>query len=188
MMEDNISDLGNYRIVVPGVIELKLGDEWRAHWVDSDEMPGDAPVGYVYALVYRGDRGYVIRPRGSHETWRTVEGIPEAGESAEAFLERASLEQVGARVGKTLLMGYLECRATSVNPNYPAGAISVRPAYIVMAREMVDIPPDSPFERRRLSLSDHGLAIRTKYPELAGYFSRATQDYAVMVAKGEALA
>lgn len=187
-MEDDLSDPGNIRVRIPGMVELNLGDEWRAHWVDSEELPEGVPATYVYALIYRGDRGYVIRPRGSRETWATVEGAPSEGETAAAFVERAALEQAGARVGRTMLIGHLECRATSHNPNHKAGDVTFRPAYIVMAAEMVDLPSDSAFERRRLNLSDHALAIRTRYPELAAHFSRAAQDYAVMVAKGEALA
>lgn len=161
----------------PAVVEINISDEWRARWVDEQELPKDAPVDYGYVVVWMDDRGYVTRPAGE-EVWRTVEGAPEPGEGAAAFVKRAAREQTGAIPAQVNLVGFLECKATSHNPAHPAGTIRVRPLYILVAKSMKDLGPGSPFERRRLPLNEHMAALRHRYPELETYLGKAAGLYA----------
>ncbi len=168
----------------PGVVELNLEAQWRARWVDEQVLPVNAPVAYVYALVFIGDRAYVSR-RAGDESWATVEGPVPPGEKVEPVVKRLAAEQTGAVASKLLLAGFLECRATSHNPDYPAGAITVRPVYGVVARQVKDLGPSSPYERRRLLLNEHMEAIRKRYPELREYLGKASERYMVLRARGE---
>jgi hypothetical protein len=168
----------------PGVVELNLGDQWRARWVDEQELPPNAPVAYAYALVFMGDRAYLTRPIGE-EPWRTVEGPVPPGEAPEAALGRLAAEQTGAVAARLLLVGFLECRATSHNPEYEAGAVTVRPVYALVAQEMTDLGPGSPYQRRRLLTNEHIEAIRQRYPELWKYLGKASERYLVLRARGE---
>lgn len=168
-----------------GVVELNIGDQWRAKWVDADELPKDAPVIFAYALVYRGDKGYMTRPRGSDETWRSVEGQLEPGETAEDFVRRASHEMTGATIDHVELVGFLECKATSFNKDFPVGSVTVRPLYVAVASEIDDVPEDSGFERRRMRLNEHSKALRARYPEIDEYIVKAMHRYSVLQVSGK---
>lgn len=186
MMGPSQADLARYTPRAPaGVLELNISDHWRAKWVDANELPEDAPVFHAYAVVYKGDKGYVTRPAGETH-WRTVEGDVQNDEDIDSFLARTVYEQMGIRIKKSELVGFLECKATTRNPNFEAGAITVRPLYIVVAGEIEDVPEESGYERRRMILRDHSTALRRHYPEIDEYINKAIQRYQVIYAKGEA--
>jgi ADP-ribose pyrophosphatase YjhB (NUDIX family) len=181
-----MADLARYKPRWAGTLELNIGDRWRAVWVDEQELPEHAPVFYAYAMVFKGDKGYVTRPAASHESWRTVEGDLEPGETIEQALERMAREQVGATLKRKSLVGFLECKATQHNRDFETGVVTVRPLYVLVAKTVDDLPAASGFERRRLPLNEHMAAIRKRYPELDQDMARGAQRYAVMVARGEA--
>ena len=181
----SMSDLAAYEPRWPGVVELKISDQWRARFVDEQDLPPNAPVRYAYAILYMGDKGYVCREAGA-DRWGTLEGALDGKERAEAFVKRIAKERVGAVIGKLALVGFLECKATSHNPDYEAGAVTVRPIYVAVAKKVGEVAEGSGYERRRLPLNEHFKALRARYPELDDYFGKAAQQYAVMRAKGEA--
>ncbi|MCC7364234.1 MAG: hypothetical protein IT303_07655 [Dehalococcoidia bacterium] len=181
-----VGDLGSFYIPPPvGALELNLNDEWRARFTEADELPPNAPVQYGYAIVFKGDRGYVCRA-GDDAVWGVVEGPFSEGEQTQEWLERAVREQLGATIAKCELFGYLDCKATSHNPQFEAGAVTVRALYLVAAEEVGEIPDDSPYARRRLPLNEHARAVRDRYPELVKYMSIGLNRYNVWRAKGEA--
>ncbi len=124
MMGPSQADLARYTPRAPaGVLELNISDHWRAKWVDADELPEDAPVFHAYAVVYKGDKGYVTRPAGETH-WRTVEGDVQNDEDIDSFLARTVYEQMGIRIKKSELVGFLECKATTRNPKFEVGTIT----------------------------------------------------------------
>lgn len=168
----------------PGVPEINFGDRWRARFVDGEQLPPGAPVSHIYALVLMGERGYVTRPRGD-APWRTVEGATSGEETPEGALKRLAREQTGALAGKAILVGFLECKATSHNADFPAGAVTVRPIYLFSVRKIGDLPGGSPFERRRLPLNEYAPAVRSFHEEIAQYLALGLDRYLVMRARGE---
>jgi hypothetical protein len=180
----SMSDLAAYEPRWPGVVELKISDQWRARFVDEQDLPPNAPVSYAYAVVYMGDKGYVCRRPGEQQ-WDTIEGELAEKEQPEGFVKRAAKERMGATIGKLVLIGFLECKATSHNPDYAPGTVTVRPIYLAVAKKVEDLPGESEYERRRLPLNQHFSALRARYPELEDYLGNAAQQYAVMRAKGE---
>ncbi|MCC6382057.1 MAG: hypothetical protein IT304_06075 [Dehalococcoidia bacterium] len=181
----DLSMMRNYEPRWLGVLELKLGDEWRAKWVAEGALPPDAPVIYAYAAVYMGDKGYVTR-RAGDDRWGVVEGPLGTGEKPTAWVKRASQAQVGATLARVELIGYLECKATSHNPDFPAGTTTLRPVYLVVAKQVKNLPADSGYERRRLPLNEHATAIRARYPELDQYLLQTLDRFAVLRATGAA--
>lgn len=167
-----------------GILELNIGDAWRAVWVEGDTLPEGVPALFAYAEVLMGDKGYVTRPKGE-EPWRTIETPVEKGTDPVAAVKNAAQLQTGAVAGKIVQLGFLECRATKLNPEYESGAISVQPVYLIAAKDMKDTPKDSPFERRRLPINEYAAAIRKRYPELSTYLALASEKFLVMKAKGE---
>jgi len=186
MNAPSLSDLARYKPRWVGTLELNIGDQWRATWVDEQELPEHAPVFYLYALVFKGDKAYVTRPEGSNEAWRTVEGELEPGETVDEALARMAMQQVGATAKRTSLVGFLECKATTHNGAFEPGIVTVRPLYVIVASSIEEIPEGSGFERRRLPLNEYMVAIRRRYPELDQDLARGAQMYAVMQARGEA--
>ena len=186
MNAPSMADLQRYKPRWAGTLELNIGDQWRATWVNEQELPEHAPVFYLYAMVFKGDKAYVTRPEGSSEAWRTVEGDLEPGETVDGALARMAMEQVGATVKRTSLVGFLECKATTHNPDFEAGLVTVRPLYVVVADSVEPIPDGAGYERRRLPLNEHMAAIRKRYPELDQDLAKGAQVYAVMQARGEA--
>jgi hypothetical protein len=179
-------DFGSVYIPAPaGVKELNIGDAWRAVWVDSDELPPDAPIIHAYAVVCFEDRGYITREAGT-ETWNTVEGVVTGGETPAQWLKRAAMEQVGATLGYTELLGYFICRATSHNPDFPAGTTTVRPVYVASAKRMKDLGKGAAWERRRLPLNEFARALRGRYPEIIDQVVKAVDRYVVLRQRGEA--
>lgn len=167
----------------PGVREMKLGDEWRARWYE-EELPPGAPVAYLYASVYMADKGYLTRP-GGETAWGVIEG-PIGDQDVEGFLHAAARERMGATLSGIHLIGFLECRATSHNPEYKAGEVTVRPVYLTVASDIEDLPAESTYERRRLPQNEYIALLRQRYPEIIGYMEMAANKYGVMRAKGEA--
>lgn len=182
----SIADLNNIYIPPPlAVLELNLGDQWRARFSEGDELPPNAPLAYGYAVVFMGDKGYVTR-RGDDGPWGVLEGAFNAGEKPRAWLKRLATEQFGATPGQVELIGYLDCKATSHNSEFPPGTITVRPLYVVAAKAVKDLGESSGYVRRRLPLNEHAEAVRKRYPELAPFMSMALNRYAVWRARGEA--
>jgi hypothetical protein len=169
----------------PGALELNIGDQWRARWIPEDTLPGDVPVIYAYGIVYIGDKGYVVRESGE-ERWGMLEGEFSSVEKPEAFIKRAARERMGVVTGKVVLQGFLICKATSHNRDYPVGSTTLRPLYIVVGKQVGDVPKGSGYERRRLPMNEFGVMMRARYPEIEQYVADAFQHYAVLRSKGEA--
>jgi len=165
--------------------ELNLNDQWRGRWVDEQELPEYAPVNYAYAFVLMGGKGYVTRPKDGDSHWDTIEGAVEAGENAEKFVRRSAMERMGATVGTLEMIGFFECRATSHNPDYAVGSITVRPLYLVVAKKIDDVPEGSGYARRRLPLNEYMKAMRDRYAEIPEYVGMAGSRYVVLEAKGQ---
>ncbi len=163
-----------------GVYELNLGDEWRAVWEAAEELPEDAPVFVLRVVIFKDDRGYATRGAGSDDPWGIAEGYLEPGESVEDCVTRTALEQTGAKLASSHLIGFLECKATSHNPNFSAGDMTVQPLYVGVASEVGDIPDGAPYERRRMPMNEFMRAIRIRHREIERYLNDAGQRYAVL--------
>jgi len=163
--------------------ELNLNDQWRGRWIDEQELPEYAPVNYAYAFVMMADKGYVTR-REDEQFWDTIEGAVD-GESAEAFVRRAAKERMGATVGTLDMIGFFECRATSHNPDFAAGSITVRPLYLVVAKKVDDVPDGTGYVRRRLPRNEYMKAMRDRYAEIKDYVGMAGSRYVMLQAKGQ---
>jgi len=184
--QDGLADFSNYRPPKPvGKLELKIDDQWRARWEQATALPPGTPVDYGYVLVCMDGKGYVCRKRGSEEVWRTPEGSALAGEKPGAFAKRIAKEMLAATAGTVDLIGYLDCRATSHNRDYPKDAAAVRPVYLVVAKQVKDLGPGASFERRRLPINEYSAAIRIRYPEFEAYLSEGVQRYAVLHARDQ---
>lgn len=181
----SMSDIANmYRPLPLAVKELRINDQWLGRWSDADELPEHAPVGYVYATLYSGDKGYLVRPRGTQDVWAAIDDET-AGEDPETWLGREVPARTGLQIGQLVLVGFLECRPTKFN-DVPKETIQVRPLYIVIAGKVDDVPEASGYERRRVILNDYLTAMRNRYPEIRSYMERAHDRYLTMRAKGEA--
>lgn len=166
------------------LLELNIGDAWRARWIKDEPLPPEVPVNLAYGVVYAGDKGYVCRPEGG-DTWGTVEISPAAAEDVVNALKKAAREQTGATIDKAVLAGFLFCRATSLNPDFEAGAPTTRPIYVLSAKRVDDVPEGSHFQRRRLPINEHIRTLREHYPEIDDYMSEAAEKYLVLKAKRE---
>jgi hypothetical protein len=180
----DLMSLGAYEPRWPGVVELNLADQWRARWVDEQELPGNAPVFWAYAMVCMGDYGYATREKGAAK-WEMIEG-PIGEATPEAFVKSAAMERTGATAGKVELIGFFECKATRHNTEFGQGAITVRPFYLVVAKKVSDLPASSNYERRRMRMAEYLVALRARYPELEDYVGKCASRYAVLRARGEA--
>ena len=167
-----------------GTLEILLEGDWRAVYVDEDPVPEGLPERYAYALVVRGEHGYVTE-RDGERGWRVVEGEPEEGESGEAFARRAALERTGASVDRLLLIGYLDCEATDANERFPTGDRAARPLYVAVAGEVGPVPEGSDHHRRRLRMTDFQKEVRLRYPSLWRYFSRGLDRYLILQRTGQ---
>lgn len=165
-------------------LELNIGDQWRARWVEGEPLPAAIPVAHLYATLVMDDKGYVVRARGT-EAWNTIEGAPEQGEKPDAALKRLAKAQANAAPGRVGLIGYLDCRATSHNTEYAKDARTIRPVYLFVAKQMKDLGRESAYERRRMPMNEYMMAIRNRYPEIDDYLPRTVERYYVMRAKGE---
>lgn len=174
----------NYEPRWPGVKELNLADQWRARWVDEQDLPDEAPVNYAYAMLMLGDKGYAVRPTGA-AVWSLVEG--NTGDTPAAdWLTHALREQANATARLVSLIGFFECKATRLNTEYEQGALTVRPFYLVAAATVGDMPPGAKFERRRFPHNEYMVAMRARYAEFLDYLGAADHRYAILRAKGEA--
>ncbi len=174
----NSTDNFNFEPKWVGVRELNIGDAWRAMWVDGEPIPAGAPILHGYVVVVSDGKGYVTRRTGQ-STWGTAEGAAQAGEAPEAFAKRLARQQTGASTGTLELIGYFECKATSHNPDFPAGTATVRPVYLFVATKMQEIGKESGFERRRLPINEYVRALRAGYPELQDSLTDAVDRYMV---------
>ena len=165
------------------ILELNINDAWRGRWIKDEELPAEVPVNHAYGVVYLGEKGYVCRPEGD-AVWGTVECDP-GSEDAEQAVRKAALNQTGATVDKAILAGFFYCKATSLNPDFEAGAPTTRPIYILSASSVDDIPEGSAFERRRLPMNEHLKALRERYAELAEYLADAAARYLVLRSRRE---
>ena len=178
----DLSALAAYEPRWPGVVELNLQDQWRARWVDEQVLPPNAPVNYAYAMVVAGEKGYVLR-RPGEPAWGMVEGA--TGERhAQQFMEDEVRGRMGIEPGLVELVGFFECKATRHNREYPQGTLTVRPLYLVVAKEVGDTPGG--WERRRLPMNEFMVALRSRYPELDEYLGKAALRYAVLRKEGRA--
>lgn len=164
--------------------ELRLNDLWLGRWADADELPAGAPATHLYALLYMGDKGYVIREKGT-DRWRGLEGEL-GGDAPEAWLKREVPARTGLTPGKVVLIGYLECRPTKFNTDFPADGYAVRPLYVVSAKKVADVPDASVYERRRLPMNEHIAAMRNAYPEIREHIDQAVDRYIRLQATGQA--
>ena len=165
--------------------ELNMSDQWRGRWVEGEPLPAGVPVLHLYGAVLMDDKGYVVRERGSEARWGTVEGAPNDGEKPEAALKRLAKEQLNATPGRLEMLGFLDCRATSHNPDHPKDTRSVWPIYLFVAKQIKDLGPKSAFERRRLPMNEYMVAIRNRYPEIDEYLPLAPERYVVLRARSE---
>lgn len=165
-----------------GVLELNIQDQWRAKWVDEQELPANAPVNYVYAMVCFENFGYAFRPEGT-EKWGMIEG-PTGDEKPEAYIKTFATKN-GITPARMDLVGFLECKATRHNKDYEMGALTVRPFFVVTAKKVSSgAIKDTGFERRRLPLNQYMVALRARYPELDDYIAKGALRYEVIRTKG----
>lgn len=168
----------------PGVRELNFADQWRARWVDEQELPEGAPVHVAYAVVLMDDKGYATREKGAAR-WEMLEG--EVGEATpEDFLKKALKERMGGTPARIDLVGFFECKPTRHNTDFKPDAVTVRPMYVVVAKKITDLTAASPYERRRFPMNEYLVALRARYPELADAIGLAANHYGVLRAKGQA--
>ena len=167
-----------------GTLEIILGRDWRAVYVDEEPVPDDRPALYAYALVVRREYGYVTE-RDGDEGWSIVEGETGEGESAEAFVKRAAYERTGATVGRTLLIGYLDCTATSHNERFELNTHAAQPLYVAVADEVGALPEGSGYHRRRLPINEFQKEVRQRYPALWKYLSRGLDRYLILQRTGQ---
>ena len=167
-----------------GTLEIILGRGWRAVYIEEEEiLPDDRPALYAYACVVRGDYGYVTEKDDS-EGWNVVEGDIGDGESAEEFVARAAHEQTGATISETLLLGYLDCEATSYNEQYENHFRAIRPVYVAVASEVGPVPEGSGYHRRRLPMNQYQNELRRRYPTLEQHFMKGLGRYMVLERTG----
>lgn len=167
-----------------GTLEILLEGDWRAVYVDEEPVPDGLPERYAYALVVRGEHGYVTE-RDDEPGWRVVEGKTAQGEDGEAFARRAARERTGASVGRLLLIGYLDCEATDANARFETGERAARPLYVAVADEVGPVPEGSGYHRRRLRLTEFQNEVRRRYPSLWRYFSRGLDRYLILHRTGQ---
>lgn len=168
----------------PGVRELNFADQWRARWVDEQDLPAGAPVHVAYAVVLMDDKGYATREKGSAK-WEMLEGEVE-GATPEEFLKKALKERMGGTPARMDLVGFFECKPTRHNTEFKAEDVTVRPMYVVVAKKIVDLPANSAHERRRFPMNEYMVALRARYPELSDAIGLATNRYGVLRSRGEA--
>lgn len=177
----DFNNVGIYEPRWPGVKELNLADQWRARWVNEQELPDHAPVHYLYGLLMMGDKGYAVRERGENR-WGMLEGLA-GNDSAEQFLKKAAKDRAGATVASAELVGFFECKPTRFNTEFTSDQTTVRPFYVVSAKSVADLPESSGYERRRFPLNEYAVAMRARYPEFMDHLTLAFGRYAVMQAK-----
>lgn len=169
-----------------GKVEIILGDHWTAEYFDAEEtpLPEGAPALYAYACVVKGDYGYLSEKDGD-DGWNIVEGAVSEGETAEEFVTRAAHEQVGATISETLLVGFLDCEATSDNEQYEAHFRSVRPLYVAVASEVNPIPEEFPYHRRRLPMNQFQNELRKRYLLFSQHLFTGLNRYTILERTGQ---
>ena len=168
-----------------GRVEIILGNDWRSEYVEEEEaLPDDRPALYAYACVVRGDYGYVTEEEEG-SGWDVVEGEIGEGETAEEFVSRAAYERMGATISQTLLLGYLDCEATSFNERYENHFRAVRPVYVAVASEVGRIPEGSGWHRRRLPMNQYTNELRKRYLLLSEHLMKGLNRYMVLERTGQ---
>ena len=171
-----------------GKVEIILGRDWRSVYVELDEdeaLPDDRPALHAYACVVRGEYGYVTEQDEGDGGWKVVEGEIGEGETPEAFVARAALEQTGATVSETLLLGYLDCEGTSYNERYGNHFRAIRPLYVAVASEIGPVPDGSGYHRRRLPMNQYQNELRKRYPSLEQHFIKGLSRYLILERTGK---
>ena len=169
-----------------GTLEIILEGLWRAVYVHDEPLPEEIPAVSGYALVVKGEYGYVTeRDDSEGEGWMIVEGEIADGETPEAFVTRAAHAQTGASVSQTIYSGYLDCEATSFNTKYETGEHTVRPIYVAIASAVGPVPDESGYHRRRLPMNQFQTALRLRYPELWKHLSRGLDRYLILQRTGK---
>ena len=166
-----------------GVTEINLGDEWRGVY-EEGEPPEDTLVLFAIGILVKKDKGILVK-KTTEVQWNILEGIPEKGESTDAFLKKIAEEHAGVSVNKILTLGHDNMKATRHNTEYDLGTPAVRTFSLVIAETMGQIPEESEYTRRRLPLSEYAVAIRKRYPEFTKHLGKALDQYIIMQAKGE---
>jgi len=180
--------MSSYEPRWPGAVELNLADQWRARWVDEQELPANAPVDRVYSMVCMGDHGFATREPGTTR-WEMLDAAAGEGEGEgdpESLIRVVAELQTGVTARRVELIGFFECKATRHNPDCEAGTITVRPFYLVIGKQVADLADGSPFERRRMRMAEYMVAMRARYPEFEEYIGQGALRYAVLRARGEA--
>lgn len=184
MREPTEAEIAKYTTRPNWTRELNFEDQWRARWVEEDELPEDAPVNYAYALVMRKGRGYVTR-KSEDDSWRAVETAMEVRDDPEAMVREAVFQQTGATASHVFLTGFFEAKATKLNPNFEIGAVRIRALYAVAADTVEDVPGESEFKRRRLPINEFNETLKKQYPEMLPHFRKAVNDYLIKETNGE---
>ena len=170
-----------------GKVEIILGDNWSAEYFEAEEspLPDDAPALHGYACVVRGDYGYITEQDGADDAWKVVEGEIREGETPEEWVARAAHEQTGATISETLLVGYLDCQATSYNEHYETHFRAIRPLYVAVASEVGPVPDGSGYHRRRLPMNQFQNEVRKRYLLLSDHFAKGLNRYTILERTGQ---
>ncbi|MXW26109.1 MAG: hypothetical protein F4Z77_07470 [Dehalococcoidia bacterium] len=186
-----LGDIPMPQIPVPethyhGKTEIILGDHWSAEYFDAEEtpLPEGVPALYAYACVVKGDYGYLTEHEEG-DGWNIVEGEVPEGESAEEFVTRTSYEQIGATISETLLVGFLDCEATSNNEQYETHFRSVRPLYVAVASELNPVPEETGYHRRRLPMNQFQNELRNRYLLLSQHLFTGLNRYTILERTGQ---
>ncbi len=168
-----------------GTTEIILGRDWRSVYVEEEEtLPTERPALYAYACVVRADYGYATES-DEGGGWQAVEVEIGEGETPEESVARAAHEQTGATISQTLLIGYLDCEATSYNERYANKFRALRPLYVAVASEVGPVPDGSGYHRRRLPMNQFQNELRKRYPSFHQHFARGLNRYTILERTGK---
>ena len=117
--------------------------------------------------------------------FQAEDGIRDAQESRGLGDVYKRQEQTGVTPGRIELLGYFDCRATSHNPDYEAGAATVRPVYLVSAKSIKDLGASSRYERRRMPMNEFAVEIRKRHPEVDSQLQTAINTHMTLFLRGE---
>ena len=168
-----------------GKVEVILGSDWTGEYFDAEEtpLPEGVPILHASACVVKGDYGYLTEKDGT-EGWNVVEGDVPEGETAEEFVTRTAYEQFGATISETLLVGFLDCEATSSNGEYEAHFRALRTLHIAVASAVGPVPEESGYHRRRLPMNQFQNELRKRYLLLSQHFFTGLNRYTILERTG----
>lgn len=168
-----------------GKTEIILENNWRGVYIEEEEtLPDDRPALHAYACVVRGDFGYLTEADDA-DGWCVVEGEVGEGETAEEFVARAAQERIGATISQTLLLGYMDCEATSYNTRYENHFRAIRPLYVAVASEVGSVPEGSGYHRRRYPMNQFQNELRKRYPTIEQHFMTGLNRYMILHQTGK---